>query len=200
MNAHRNAPDPEGLAIAREIQNKVRPAEIILGGSRAVGDHRPNSDVDLIAVAPDEDSAKRTEEILQKLLEGKRDVPVVNVHTITRSEFYRLDLQAQSFPGQSARYSVTPEVNSLDYRPEREPTSEEIRKLTLFWLRLADRHMSFLKFLLEEMELCHVECLGRNAQWGLERAFKGLLAADNDPIRFRRDGRSYGGMLKASSP
>ena len=82
---------------------------------------------------------------------------------------------------------MTHEGNSLDYRPEREPTPEEIRKLTIFWLRLADRHMSLLKFLLEETELCHVECLGRDAQWGLERAFKGLLAADNDPIRFRRD-------------
>ena len=114
-------------------------------------------------------------------------MPVVNVHTITRAEFYRLALQAQSFPGQAARYGVTPDRRSLDYRPEREPTPEEIRKLTIFWLRLADRHMSSLKFFLEEMELCRVECLGRNAQLGLERAFKGLLAADNDPIRFRRD-------------
>ena len=92
MGTLHNAPDPEGLAIAREIQNKVRPAEIILGGSRAVGDHSPDSDMDLTAIAPGEDSAKRTEEILQELLEGKRDVPVVNVHTITRSEFSRLAL------------------------------------------------------------------------------------------------------------
>ena len=47
--------------------------------------------------------------------------------------------------------------------------------------------MSLLKFLLEETELCHVKCLGKDAQWGLERAFKGLLAAGNDPIWFRRD-------------
>ena len=47
MNGHRNAPDPEGLAIAWEIQKKLHPSEIILGGSRAAGDHRPDSDVDL---------------------------------------------------------------------------------------------------------------------------------------------------------
>ena len=35
--------------------------------------------------------------------------------------------------------------------------------------------------------MCHVECLGREAQWGLERSFKGLVTAGNDPIRFRRD-------------
>ena len=40
---------------------------------------------------------------------------------------------------------------------------------------------------MEGRELCHVECLGRDAQWGLERGFKGLLAAGNDPVKFRRD-------------
>ena len=87
MNTPRNSPDPEGMAIAREIQEKVRPAEIILGGSRAAGDHRPDSDVDLTAVAPDEAAAGRTEETLRELLEGKHDVSVVNDMTITREDF-----------------------------------------------------------------------------------------------------------------
>ena len=177
-------PDPEGLAIAGEIRRKVRPAEIIPGGSRAAGDHRPDSDVDLTAIPPDEDAAERTKEILRELLEGKHDVPVVNAHTVTRDEFLPL---AQSFPGQAARYGVTPEGRSLDYRPEREPTTKEIRELTLFRLRLADNHLEFLEIMLERGNPCHAECLGISAQWGLERAFKGLLAAGNDPVRFRRD-------------
>ena len=107
MNAHRNAPDPEGLAIAREIQRKVHPTEIILGGSRAVGDQRPDSDVDLMAICPDEDTVEEADETLRQLLEGKHDVPVVNVHTITRAEFSRLALQAQSFPGQAARCGIS---------------------------------------------------------------------------------------------
>ncbi len=111
----------------------------------------------------------------------------MNVHTITRAEFQRLAPIGQSFPGQAARYGVTPEGGRLDYLPEREPTPEEVRELTIFWLRLADRHMAFVEFLLEGRELCHVECLGRDTQWGLERGFKGLLAARNDPVKFRRD-------------
>ena len=187
MNDHRNAPDPEGLAITREIRQKVHPAEVILGGSRAVGEHSPDSDVDLTAIAPDDDSAERTKEILQELLAGKYDAPVVNVHTITRAEFLGLAPQAQSFPGQAARYGVTPDGSSLNYLPERDPTLEEIQELTFFWLRLAENHMTFVEYLLEDRELCHVECLGRDAQWGLERSFKGLLAAGNDPMKFRRD-------------
>ena len=187
LNISRSAPDPLGLAIGREIQQKVHPAEIILCGSRAVGDHRPDSDVDLTAIAPDDASAERTKAVLKELLKGKHDDPVVNVMTITRQEFRRTAPLAQSFAGQTARYGVTLDGRSLDYRPEREPTPHEIRELTLFWLRLAQPHVAMVGFLLDEPELCHVECLGRDAQWGLERSFKALLAAGNDPIRFRRD-------------
>ena len=187
MNTPRSAPDPVGLAIGREIQRMVQPAEIMLCGSRAVGDHRPDSDVDLTAIAPDEESAERTKAVLKELLEGKHDVPVVNAMTITRQEFRRTAPLAQSFAGQTARYGVTLDGRSLDYRPEREPPPDEIRELTLFWLRLAQPHVAMVGFLLDERELCHVECLGRDAQWGIERSFKALLAAGNDPIRFRRD-------------
>lgn len=187
MNMSRSTPDPVGLAIGREIQQKIHPAEIILAGSRAIGDHRPDSDVDLTAIAPDDDSAERTKAVLRELLEGKRDVPVVNVATITQQEFQRTAPLAQSFAGQTARHGVTLDGRSLEYQPEREPTQDEIRELTLYWLSSAETHLAMARFLLEHSELCHVECLGREAQWGLERSFKGLLAAGNDPIRFRRD-------------
>ena len=187
MNTPHSSPDPEGLAIAREIQQRVRPAEIILSGSRAAGDHRPDSDVDLTAVAPDEAAAERAKEILRELLEEKRDVPVVNVSTITREEFDRLALLGQSFAGQSARYGVTPEGRSLDYRPERDPTAGEIRELTTWWLRMAEHHLNMLKYFLESPHRHDSEFLGTEAQWGLERSFKGLLASCNDGIRFKRD-------------
>ena len=187
MHTPRTTPDPVGLAIGREIQQQVHSAEIILCGSRAVGDHRPDSDVDLIAIAPDEESADQTKAVLKELLEGKHDVPVVNAMTITRQEFRRTAPLGQSFAGQAARYGVTLDGRNLDYRPEREPTPDEIRELTLFWLRLAQPHVAMVGFLLDECELCRVECLGRDAQWSLERSFKALLAAGNDPIRFRRD-------------
>ena len=187
MNAHRKAPDPEGMAIAREIQQRVRPTEIILGGSRAVGDHRPDSDVDLVAVAPDEDAAERAEDILRELLEDKHDVPVVNVMTITREEFRRKAPLAQSFAGQAARYGVTPDGRGLDYVQERDPTPEEIRELTVSWLRMAESHLDTFVYFSEKERWIDSEYMGTEAQWGLERSFKGLLAADNDTVRFRRD-------------
>ena len=117
MSTLHSSSDPVGLAIAREIQERVSPAEVVLIGSRAAGDHRPDSDVDLTAIAPDEAAAGRTRKILRELLEGKHDVPVVNVITITREEFRRAALLSQSFAGQATRHGVTPDGRSLDLPP-----------------------------------------------------------------------------------
>ncbi len=187
MNTPRSAPDPVGLAVARNIQQMVHPVEIMLCGSRAVGDHRPDSDVDLTAIALDADSAERTKAVLKELLAGQYDDPVVNVMTITLEEFQDQAPLAQSFAGQTARYGVTLDGRSLDYRLDREPEPIEIRQLTLRWLRLAAMHLEMVKHVLKRPTLWGVYFLGREAQWGLERSFKALLAAGNDPVRFRRD-------------
>ena len=87
MSLRRNAPDSQALAIAREMQKQLQPAEVILLGSRAAGDHRPDSDVDLMAVVLDDNGKREADQILRQLLEGKHEIPVVNVSTITREEF-----------------------------------------------------------------------------------------------------------------
>ena len=187
MNPRSNAPDPEALALARKMQGRLQPAEVILLGSRAVGDHRYDSDVDLMAVAPASSGATGADEILRRLLAGKYEVPVVNVVTITREEFRRTAPLAQSRAGQAARHGVTPEGRSLNYRPEREPRSEEIRQATIFWLTLAEDHLDAFTVFSESELLTRSHITAFEAQQALERAFKGLLTAGNDDARFRRD-------------
>ena len=48
---HEGGPDAVGLAVAKAAQDAVAPDTVILFGSRARGDHRPDSDVDLMVVA-----------------------------------------------------------------------------------------------------------------------------------------------------
>ena len=187
MIAPRNAPDPEALAIARGMQERLQPAEVILLGSRATGDHRQDSDVDLMAVCPDEAAVREADETLRQLLEGKYEIPVVNVITITREEFRRTAPLAQSPAGQAARHGVTPEGRSLDYRPEREPGTEEIRQATIFWLTLAEGHLDAFIMFSESGRPTPSHITAFEAQQALERAFKGLLTAGNDDARFRRD-------------
>ena len=153
LSPRRNATDPEGLAIAREMQERLQPAKVILLGSRAVGDHRDDSDVDLMAVAPDEAAAAAAKETLRNLLDGKYDVPVVNVITITREEFRRTAPLAQSWAGQAARHGVTPDGRSLGYQPERDPTAKEIRQATIFWITLAEARLDAFSLTSENGQL-----------------------------------------------
>ena len=43
-------PDPHAVALARDVHVAVQPDVVILYGSRARGDHRPDSDVDLLVI------------------------------------------------------------------------------------------------------------------------------------------------------
>ena len=186
---YRSAPDPVGLAEAEKMQERLRPAEVILLGSRAAGDHRPDSDVDLMAVCADEDAVRETDETLRQLLEGKYQVPVVNVVTIAREEFVRTAPLGQSYAGQAVRHGVTSEGKPLDYQPDREPEPQEIREATVFWLYLAETHLRSFDIIIssEHEHLRRSDIPAFQGQTALERAFKGLLAAGNDGTRFRRD-------------
>ena len=196
------APDPVGLAVAREMQELLRPAEVILLGSRAAGDHRHYSDVDLMAVCPDEPASREAEETLRQLLEGRYDAPVVNVVSITRSEFVRTTPLGQSFAGQAVRHGVTSEGKSLDYCPERNPEPEEVRESAVFWLYLAETHLKSFDIIInsEQEHLRRSDIPAFQGQTALERAFKGLLAAGNDGTRFRRDAAVMWRHVKDTGP
>ena len=43
-------PDPHALKVAQAVQASVEPDIVILCGSRAVGDHREDSDIDILVV------------------------------------------------------------------------------------------------------------------------------------------------------
>ena len=200
MNMQRNAPDPQALTIAREMQQQLQPAEVILLGSRAAGDHRPDSDVDLMAVVLDDNGKREADQILRQLLEGKYEIPVVNVSTITREEFRQTAPMAQSQAGQAARHGVTPEGSSLDYVAEREPEAEEIRQATIYWLTLAERHLRSFVPLSESERFTGFQVPAFEGQTALERAFKGILTAGNDPARFRRDAAVMWRHIESTRP
>ena len=172
MKPWRHVPDPVALAIAREMQEQLQPAEVILLGSRATGEHRPDSDVDLMAVCPNEETAKEADQTLRQLLEGKYEIPVLNVTTITKHEFRRTAPLAQSQAGQAARHGVTPDGKELRYRPEREPETEEILQATTFWLTLAEAHLDAFTIFSESGRLTQSHLPAFEAQQALERAFK----------------------------
>ena len=50
MMGKENKADPEALRLAELVQEAVKPDTVILSGSRARGDHRSESDMDLMPV------------------------------------------------------------------------------------------------------------------------------------------------------
>lgn len=180
-------PNPEGLAAAADIQRLIHPSQVLLVGSRAVGDHRPDSDIDLMAVCPDAAAQATADQTLGQLLHGKYDVPIVNVITITQAEFQQKAPMAQSQAGQSARYGVTVHGQQFSYRPDRGPSPHEIQQATSFWLRLAQRHLRSFTTTRESGKHLKMFHHPLEAQTTLERAIKALLTARNDDARFRRD-------------
>ena len=45
--------DPKAVAVARAVYDAVRPESVILFGSRARGDYREDSDIDLLVISDD---------------------------------------------------------------------------------------------------------------------------------------------------
>ena len=180
-------PDPAALAVAKAMQKLLAPAQVILNGSRSTGQHRPDSDVDLMAVFDDDGARLLADEALPQLLETPQDGPQVHVYTISRAEFEDLALRAQSFPGQAARHGVTPEGKPLDYRPPRAPTAAELRDGADFWMNLGLVELREFQLDTDENRPFSWRIAPLHAQYAMQWAIKRLLYLDDDPVRFRRD-------------
>ena len=95
---------------------------------------------------------------------------------------------------------MTPEGRSLDYRPEREPSTGEILQATVFWLALAEGELDNFTILSANGHLAWSSLSAFQAQQALERAFKGLLTAGNDDARFRRDAVQMWRYIESTRP
>ena len=183
----KNNPDPIALDIAAAMQKLLAPAQVILNGSRAAGEHWPDSDVDLMAVFDDDAARILADEALSGLLKRYGDGPQVHVYTISRAEFEDLAIRAQSFPGQAARHGVTPEGKSLDYQPDRPPTPDELREGADFWRQLGLIELREFQLDTDENRAFSWRIAPLHAQYAMQWAIKRLLYLDDDPVRFRRD-------------
>ena len=96
-------PDQHALNIARVVQREVAPNIVILFGSRATGQHREDSDVDLLVVSLDGPqkggSAGRAASAYMNENPPFLEVNIVNM---TLAEFQR-NRRGQTAPGRASR-------------------------------------------------------------------------------------------------
>ena len=184
--------DAQALAIAAAVQAAVAPATVILFGSRAVGDYRPDSDVDLLVITDEanpKDTAFRAKKAAAAFM---RDCPPdleVNPMGISRREFRRCRQSFQHLAGQAARYGVFMSDPEMDTGAER-AADAATDPYPAHWPGTKQRIRNALRYRRDmdafiRSEGVSQESIGFVAQQAVENVLKGWLSAYNDDRRYQ---------------
>lgn len=114
-DAGHGEPDPRALAVAGALQRDLPEAEVLLFGSRATGNWRPRSDIDLAVIGAEEHTEpalKRQAKPHAKTAYGEA-APHVQIVHFTRAEFDRCRTSRPHIAGQVQRYGLTPHGGRL---------------------------------------------------------------------------------------
>lgn len=174
----RRQPCANALATARAAQDAVAPDTVILFGSRARGDHRPDSDIDLLVIHREDRSWAATEaqrigyaKLKQMSLRGE-----VNAIGMTRDKFNYARRAKNHVAAQALRDGVIMSGEKLDYTPDYDdgyPANwPDIRER----LQAAHRNLAAFDYLIANPDIDQ-EIYGFNAQQSVENAIKGWLSA-----------------------
>ena len=178
-------PDQHALNIARAVQREVAPDIVILFGARAIGQHREDSDVDLLLVSPDGSKhGGRAGRAASAYMNEHPPFLEVNVVNMTLAEFQRNRRAKQHLAGQADHYGVAIGMERMnrgagyeDDYPEHWPATRQRLENTAEWSK------QFNDMVAEDH--WNQKLMGFSAQQQVENALRGLLSAHNDPTTFR---------------
>ena len=181
-NPHRKGPpDATGLAAAQAAQDAARPAVVILFGSRARGDWREHSDIDLLVITEEEDTRVAQGAAhwgIQVWEEQCHSGLQVDIIPMTRRRFERCRRAKQHIAGQADTYGVVMSGEELEYRsgyedgyPDHWPATINRIENAEIWLR---NHNEMV-----DANHWHQAMIGMAAQQAVENALKGVLSCLN---------------------
>ena len=169
--------DPRAVAVARAVYEAVRPESVILFGSRARGDYREDSDVDLMVICGERMSKHEYMKAQRAAGDAARDVYGMNYGVdllpIRKSVYLRCRGGINHVAAQAARDGVDMNGEKEDYEPdiERRFDWEDVRQRVIN----ADREIITLEGLVEGD--FPQEAIGFHAQQALENILKGWISA-----------------------
>ena len=178
-------PDPTGMAAAMAAQEANRGNTVILFGSRARGDHRPDSDVDILIVCQDSTIAaeSRARAAIRKYFQQNPPRLGVDIVTFTDEKFSQSRRAPNHVAGQAVRDGVVMSGERLDYGSDYEdeyPASWPDVKM-----RLQAAHRNLRAFNLNFQELPEdQETWGFHAQQAVENSLKAWVSASG--LEYRR--------------
>ena len=170
--------DPRAVAVARAVYEAVRPESVILFGSRARGDYREDSDIDLMVICDghmsNDDYMKAQDAATRAVRNVYRRRQGVDLLPMDKREYLRCRGGINHVAAQAARDGVDMKGEKEDYEPnvERNFDWEDIRQRVIN----TDRELITLKGLAEGD--FPQEAVGFHAQQALENILKGMDIGD----------------------
>ena len=184
-------PDQHALNIAYAVQRAVAPDIVILFGSRATGQHRADSDVDLLVVSLDgpkpdgPQKGSRPGRAARVYMNENPPFLEVNIVNMTLADFQRNRRAKQHLAGQADHYGVAIGRERMnygteykdDYYPEHWPATRQRLENAAEWSKQFND-------MVDEGHW-NQKLMGFSAQQQVENALRGLLSAHNDATTFR---------------
>ena len=143
MPTHQRKPDPHALKIAAAAQEGIGPDLVILFGSRAAGDHREDSDVDILVVTDREhhgSAGAAAERAAQDYIRQNPPELELGIISMTRQTFDRCRRANQHIAGQAARHGIPMVGTAREPGDEPEPGPDDHWPATLQRLWFAGRN------------------------------------------------------------
>lgn len=175
------AHDIRAQAVAQAVYEAVHPELVILFGSRARGDYRPDSDIDLLVLTAEPDRAigaaasKAAFQAMHELFEPAVDVEVL---PMTCRTFHDARTAPNHVAGQACREGVTMKGESPPFpaveQPDAWPDIEQ--RFTAAWRNLRTAEIIVAAGGPQES-------MGFHAQQAVENALKGWISALGDRYR-----------------
>ena len=171
-------PDAYALAVARAAQQAAGTGTVILFGSRARGDHRPNSDIDLLLITDDGKAARgRAYSAVRAYLRDDAARLNFDLVSMTRETFDYCRRARNHVAAQALRDGIIMNDDQPDY-PVRHDD-----EYPLNWPDISQRiintrnNIRAMNYLLSDEDGSHQEVVGFLAQQAIENALKGWLSA-----------------------
>ena len=176
------AADPRACAVARAVEEAVRPDRVILFGSRARGDFRPDSDIDLLIVTGpgpvDRRAYQRTSAAAHHKVEELYDEPMgVDLVHLSEDAFHDGRRARNHVAGQAVRDGFDANGDKVNYDNPTPTNWPDIRQR----IANAERELRVLNILVEGN--ADQEAIGFHAQQAIENALKGWISALDDDYR-----------------
>ena len=169
-------PDPRACVVARAVEEAVRPDRVILFGSRARGDFRPDSDIDLLIVTGpgpvDRRAYQRTSAAAHHKVEQVYGEPMgVDLVHLSEDVFHDGRRARNHVAGQAVRDGFDANGDKVNYDNPTPTNWPDIRQR----IANAERELRVLNILVEGN--ADQEAIGFHAQQAIENALKGWISA-----------------------